>query len=233
MSNLHQIRIGLSQTFPCSYIDNRNETLLLCCDPVNTSQFEQLLQVGFRRSGDQIYRPHCGNCKACKSVRVLVEQYVPSRSQRRVINRNRDIRWQTSDTVKPEYRPLYHSYISGRHSDGSMYPPSDKQFDQFLLSSQHSILFLEGWLNNRLVAVAVTDVLPDSLSATYTFYADDLNERSLGKRAIIAQIELARAIKKHYLYLGYQIDECGKMAYKTEFGPAELYKQDRWLPFSG
>ncbi|WP_298440268.1 arginyltransferase [uncultured Ferrimonas sp.] len=228
MSNLQQIRIGLSQTFPCSYIDKEQETLLLCCDPVTNAQFEHLLELGFRRSGDQIYRPHCQTCNACVPVRVPVALFSPSRSQRRIIAKNKDIDWQVSETVKPQYRPLYHRYITSRHQDGTMYPPSDQQFDQFLLSSKHPVMFVEGWLNGKLIAVAVTDLLLTSLSATYTFFDPDMSHRSLGKRAILAQIDLAKRIKREHLYLGYYIGACPKMSYKTEFRPVERFHNDQW-----
>lgn len=228
MSKLEQIRLGISQTFPCSYIDGEQETLLLCCQEVSSKEFEQLLAFGFRRSGDQIYRPHCRSCDACVPVRVLVEQFQPSRSQKRVIAKNRDVTWSVSEQVKPEYFEMYHRYIASRHQDGSMYPPSDEQFEQFLITHKYPAFYLEGRIGDHLIAVAVTDILDNSLSATYTFFEPTMASRSLGKRAIIAQIELAKTMKRRFLYLGYQIDSCNKMAYKKEFTPIQMLAGGRW-----
>ena len=76
-------RIGLSQPFECSYLPNRQEQLLVILDPscYSSNKFESLLGLGFRRSGNQIYRPHCPICSACSSVRVLADEFMPTKSQ--------------------------------------------------------------------------------------------------------------------------------------------------------
>ncbi len=233
MTESQHIQLAISQTFPCSYLASHQSTLLLCTDHHENLPLESLLMLGFRRSGDQVYRPHCHKCQACQAVRIPVADFIPSRSQRRIINKNKDIRWIISEEDKPVYRALYQRYIQARHQDGPMYPPSDNQFEQFLLSRHWPILFLEGWLNDELVAVAVTDLLPHSLSATYTFFAPEFAQRSLGKQAIIAQIELAKQSQRQFLYLGYYIAQCHKMAYKNQFQPLEIYRHSQWQRVDG
>ena len=70
--------------------------------------------------------------------------------------------------------------------------------------------------------------LEDGLSAIYTFFDPEADKRSLGTFAILWQIDKARAMGLDYLYLGYWIRDCKKMAYKSEYRPLQLYVKSRW-----
>ncbi|WP_415636243.1 arginyltransferase [Pseudoalteromonas distincta] len=225
-------RVGLTQEFDCSYLPNRREQLLVILDPscYSTDKFESLLGLGFRRSGNQIYRPHCPICSACSSVRVLAQEFMPSKSQKRKLNKAKtqfEVKYSTQE--RPEYYPLYSKYISMRHQDGSMYPPEKEQFQSFLLCSWLKITFIELWHEDTLVAVAVTDCMNSAISAIYTFFDPDFEHYSLGSVMILEQIKFAKEQNKQYVYLGYQIDECDKMKYKTQFLPAQKQLNDEWV----
>ncbi|KAA1161569.1 arginyl-tRNA-protein transferase [Pseudoalteromonas distincta] len=225
-------RVGLTQEFDCSYLPNRQEQLLVILDPscYSTDKFESLLGLGFRRSGNQIYRPHCPICSACNSVRVLAQDFIPSKSQKRKLNKAKnqfEVKYSTQE--RPEYYPLYSKYITMRHQDGSMYPPEKEQFQSFLLCSWLKITFIELWHQDTLVAVAVTDCMNSSISAIYTFFDPDFEHYSLGSVMILEQLKFAKEQNKQYVYLGYQIDECDKMKYKTQFLPAQKQLNDEWV----
>ncbi|MEL0634509.1 arginyltransferase [Pseudoalteromonas carrageenovora] len=225
-------RVGLSQEFACSYLPNRQEQLLVILDPscYTTDKFEQLLALGFRRSGNQIYRPHCPICSECNSVRVLAQQFIPSKSQKRKQNKAKStFEVKYSSVEREQYYPLYSKYISLRHSDGSMYPPDKTQFQSFLLCSWLDITFIELWHQDTLVAVAVTDCMNNAISAIYTFFDPDFEHYSLGSVMILQQLKFAKEQNKEFVYLGYQIDECDKMKYKTQFLPAQKQVNDEWL----
>ncbi|MBH0001853.1 arginyltransferase [Pseudoalteromonas sp. SWYJZ12] len=225
-------RVGLTQEFDCSYLPNRQEQLLVILDPscYSTDKFESLLGLGFRRSGNQIYRPHCPICSACSSVRVLAQDFMPSKSQKRKLNKAKsqfEVKYSTQE--RPEYYPLYSKYITMRHQDGSMYPPEKEQFQSFLLCSWLKIAFIELWHQDTLVAVAVTDCMNSAISAIYTFFDPDFEHYSLGSVMILEQLKFAKEQNKQYVYLGYQIDECDKMKYKTQFLPAQKQLNDEWV----
>ncbi|GAA79619.1 arginyl-tRNA-protein transferase [Pseudoalteromonas sp. BSi20495] len=225
-------RVGLTQEFDCSYLPNRQEQLLVILDPscYSTDKFESLLGLGFRRSGNQIYRPHCPICSACNSVRVLAQDFIPSKSQKRKLNKAKsqfEVKYSTQE--RPEYYPLYSKYITMRHQDGSMYPPEKEQFQSFLLCSWLKITFIELWHQDTLVAVAVTDCMNSAISAIYTFFDPDFEHYSLGSVMILEQLRFAKEQNKQYVYLGYQIDECNKMKYKTQFLPAQKQLNDEWV----
>ena len=225
-------RIGLSQPFECSYLPDRQEQLLVILDPscYSSNKFESLLGLGFRRSGNQIYRPHCPICSACSSVRVLADEFMPTKSQKRKLNKAKNrFEVKYSQVEREQYYPLYSKYISLRHQDGYMYPPDKSQFQSFLFCSWLTITFIELWDQDNLVAVAVTDCMDNAISAIYTFFDPDYEHFSLGTVMILQQLKFAKQQHKQFVYLGYQIDECDKMKYKTQFLPAQKQLNDQWV----
>ena len=82
-----------------------------------------------------------------------------------------------------------------------------------------------------LICVAIVDSVMDGWSDVYTFYHPQLESRSLGTYAILWQINHLRDLGKRFLYLGYYIKDCHKMAYKLNFQPLQLYDGHSWLPY--
>lgn len=227
------MRVGVTPTHQCSYLPDQYEQLIVLLDGEEKSpeSYEDLLNAGFRRSGNDIYRPHCQNCHACQSLRILVDEFQLNKQQQRIVKKNQDLSWSIHDQDKPEYYALYEKYVNERHSDGSMYPANYQQYHQFLLSDWHPPYFLEFYDQKQLIAVAVTDVQPFSLSAMYTFFDPSYEKRSIGTLAILTQIELALKMQRPYLYLGYQVDACRKMNYKANFLPHERLVNKEWKKY--
>lgn len=216
----------------CSYLPGE-QAITLFADPksrMDDRLYSELSDLGFRRSGNYVYRPHCSHCNACVAVRIPVDRFQPNRQQQRVWKRNQDL---TVRALPPLFRAdhyaLYARYIRERHSDGDMYPPSEEQFTSFLTSDWSDTCFYEFRAGERLLAVAVCDVLENGLSAVYTFYDPDESRRSLGTHAILWQIEETRRMGLSSLYLGYWIKNCHKMSYKIAFRPIELLINNEWL----
>lgn len=235
MSDMQTLRFYVTPSHNCSYLpDQKAKTLFV--DPqmrVVTDSYSQLSELGFRRSGGHIYRPHCENCNACQSIRIPVDQFKPSNSQKRILNKNRDVYVIRKQPIMDhEYFTLYKKYIDQRHSDGDMYPPSPEQFHQFLVEGS-----LDSWFyefrdaSQKLIAVAVTDHLNQDMSALYTFYDPEQKNRSLGTFAILWQISEARRRGMNYLYLGYWVKACKKMNYKTAFKPLEMLIDGLWTHY--
>jgi arginine-tRNA-protein transferase len=225
-------QFGLTAQFPCSYLANQQERLLVAVDEELQSPagYAFLMSQGFRRGGEQIYRPHCINCQACRSIRVLASQFKPSKSQKRVIAKNRHFRVNIATTITEDYYLLYQLYINTVHKDGAMYPATKAQFNSFILENKKltNQLFIEVWHNEQLISVAVTDELFDALSAVYTFYHPDYKKSAIGVFSILSQLQLSKKLQKKYLYLGYQIDECKKMNYKNRYFPYEIFQENNW-----
>jgi len=223
-------QLGITLTFPCSYLPNQNERLLVATDErlQNGEHYGWLMAQGFRRSGDQIYRPHCELCSACKSLRVLVKEFLLSKSQKRNIKRNKHFIVKSANEKKESYYALYEKYINTLHKDGSMFPATVEQYKSFISCNVTEQLYLEIWHDNELISVAVTDILKDALSAVYTFYNPDYSSYGLGVFSILSQLSLAKDMGKEYVYLGYQIDDCKKMNYKNRYYPHQVLIENYW-----
>lgn len=229
-----RIPLMLSPEHPCSYLKGEWATNAFV-DPrmrMSAQTYATLLQNGFRRSGPYTYRPMCSECQACQSARIPIEAFRFHRWQRRVWKRNGDLTASTRPALfSPEHFALYQRYLRGRHDDGEMDPNDRNAYLNFLTSAWMETRFVEFRLHGALVAVAATDILPDALSAVYTFYEPALEQRSLGTYAILWQICEARRRGLSHLYLGYWVPDSPKMHYKIRFTPIELYRDGNWQRF--
>lgn len=233
MSDLGKIKFFITPSHSCSYLPNQRASTLFA-DPnliIDQHAYTTLSDIGFRRSGEHLYRPHCESCNACIPMRVLAQENTLSKAQRRVSRQNSDL----YSLLKPsqfsdEYYDLYARYIISRHSDGDMFPPNREQFNSFLLSRWSNTQFLEirETHTQRLVSVAVTDRLTNGLSAIYTFFDPDEPKRSLGTFSVIQQLKLTKELGLRYLFIGYWIKSCNKMSYKNQFRPTEMYLNHSW-----
>ncbi len=233
MTNLKTLHFYATPEHECSYLEGL-EAKTLFVDPqeiICTDAYSQLSDLGFRRSGKHIYRPYCSNCQACISVRVNAREFQPSKSQKRIWNKNRDLAViRAPRKFSDEHYALYARYINARHADGDMYPPTAEQFSTFLIDSNQEGCFYE-FRNpeQQLVGVAVADSLNQGLSAIYTFFDPDMITRSLGTYAILWQIKEVQRLELEYLYLGYWIRECRKMTYKVAYHPLEMLLHGQWI----
>ncbi len=224
--------VYLSLPHPCSYLPGRVATSLFIDPryPLDGPRYAAYMRAGFRRSGDLVYRPHCRDCGECIPVRVPVARFRPSRSQRRIWQRNRDLRVTACAPVfRTEHFELYLRYQRKRHPGGGMDDPDPQKYMSFLFSRQIETRFYELRLGGCLMGVAVADVLPDALSAMYTFYDPDERRRALGVYAVLWEIEEARRLGLPWVYLGYLIRDCPKMSYKANYRPLEAYLDGRWV----
>lgn len=214
------------------YADLSARNLVL--DPVSP-QLPELYHLalvrGFRRAGGHVYRPHCLHCQACTPCRVVVPQFVPTRSQQRAARANAAV-VATLEAAQctDEYLQLYQRYLRGRHSGGGMDEADAEDFSRFLVSPWSDTRFLTLREDGRLLGVAVTDVTRFGLSAVYTFFDPELARRSLGTLAILEQLAAARRMGLEHLYLGYWIEGHPKMDYKRLWQPLEVLRDNRWAP---
>ena len=228
----------LTSPAPCPYLPGRMERKVFTrlSGEVARTLNDALTHAGFRRSQNIAYKPSCEACQACISVRVVVDAFEPTRSFQRVSARSADLVGEVVDPWATEEQfALLRRYLDARHEGGGM---SDMTMFDYVAMVEDSAVethlveyrYKEGPKVGDLVAVGLTDLLSDGLSMVYSFFDPAETARSLGTFMVLDHIEQARARALPYVYLGYWIDGCRKMAYKARFGPLEARTAAGWTP---
>jgi arginyl-tRNA--protein-N-Asp/Glu arginylyltransferase len=235
----------LTAPSPCPYLPGKEERKVfthLVGDRAPGLN-DLLTHGGFRRSQSIAYRPACESCRACVSVRVIVDQFRPSRSMRRIAASNADIVGEMRVQVPTsEQYSVFRAYLDARHRDGGMADMTVLDYAMMVEDSHVKTRMVEyrrrgpdSSINGRgagaLQAVALTDVLSDGLSMVYSFFDPEEAPRSLGTFMILDHIERAKRINLPYVYLGYWVRGSSKMDYKSRFLPQERLLPDGWTRF--
>ncbi|HEY2185895.1 MAG TPA: arginyltransferase [Xanthobacteraceae bacterium] len=232
----------LTAPSPCPYLPGQEERKVFThLVGERAAQLNDLLtHGGFRRSQSIAYRPACETCRACVSVRVIVEDFRPTRSMRRVLERNRDVVGEMRVPVPTsEQYSVFRSYLDARHRDGGMADMTVLDYAMMVEDSHVETRMIEyrrrpadgsnhGLGMGRLLSVALTDVLSDGLSMVYSYYDSDESSRSLGTFMILDHIERAHRMGLSYVYLGYWVQGSRKMDYKGRFLPQQRLAPDGW-----
>jgi arginine-tRNA-protein transferase len=232
----------LTAPSPCPYLTGKEERKVFTHIVGRRARElnEILTQGGFRRSQTIAYRPACETCRACVSVRVLVDEFRPSGNMRAVLKENTDL----IGTVVPnrpssEQYSLFRRYLDARHADGGMIDMTVLDYTMMVEDSHIETRLIEyrrrgpdTAINGRgqgdLIAVSLMDILGDGLSMVYSFFDPELAARSLGTFMILDHIAQARTLGLPYLYLGYWVEGSRKMDYKARYKPQERLMPAGW-----
>lgn len=232
----------LTAPAPCPYLEGKQERKVFThlvgsrAKQVN----EMLSQGGFRRSQNIAYRPACEGCKACISVRVVVDEFEQSKSLRRIMKANSDlVAEEVPASPTAEQFSLFRRYLDERHSNGGMAEMTSLDYAMMVEDTHVDTLIREyrlrgpdtaitGKGEGELIAVALTDVLDSGLSMVYSFFDTDPKYKSLGSFMIMDHIRLARKKGLPYVYMGYWVEGSSKMNYKARFTPQEHLSANGW-----
>jgi leucyl-tRNA---protein transferase len=235
----------LTAPSPCPYLKGQEERKVfthLVGDRARDLN-DVLTHGGFRRSQSIAYRPACETCRACLSVRVVVNDFKPSRTMRRIAQRNEDVIGELRHPAPTsEQYSVFRAYLDARHRDGGMADMTVLDYAMMIEDSHVQTGLVEyrrrgpdsgitGRGAGDLLAVALNDVLSDGLSMVYSFFDPEEAERSLGTFMILDHIERAKKMGLSYVYLGYWVPGSRKMDYKGRFLPQERLMPSGWVRF--
>ena len=232
-----QLRFFLTAPSPCPYLPGREERKVFAHLPLldGATVNDSLTQGGFRRSQNIAYRPACEQCSACISARIPAVDYVFSRSERRALARNEELRRHVVEAeATVEQFDLLRRYLLARHAEGGMADMTWPDYVAMVEDTAARTHLIEYRLPSAdrgpgdLAACILVDVLSDGLSLVYSFYEPTLARRSLGSFIILDHVVQASLAALPYVYLGYWVQGSPKMDYKARFNPVEVLRPGGW-----
>lgn len=225
-------RFYATEKGPCPYLPGLEEQRLVTLVEADGQQMTALTEAGFRRSQRFLYKPACPNCQACIPVRIDAPAFRPGRSFRKVLRVNADLMVAERPPIATEEQfQLFRRYLASRHAGGGMTQMGRADYTEMVEQSVAGSTLVEFRdASDRLVAVSLTDRVSSGLSGVYKFFEPEEAARSLGTLVILWHIGRAVEIGLPYVYLGYWIEDCRKMAYKNRFAPMERLNGWRWVP---
>ena len=234
----------------CSYVSGERAALeYRFFKTLSAVQFGELLRRGWRRHGMHLFRPACPHCVKCRSIRVDVNQFRPSKSQRRVLNRNSHLSVELhSATVTDDHIRVYNLWHAEREDARGWRAnrTSAEDYASGFLSGQWGFDYEMRYLDptappdRQLVGVSLVDIVPQGLSSIYFYYDPAWRPHSPGVFSALQEIEFCKTQGLSHVYFGYWIQECQSMAYKNQFRPYELLttfprdnEEPTWQPVMG
>ncbi len=221
-----QLYTGYQQD--CPYLAEKKwETYFFQEEKVACELYEHLVNRGWRRSGNVFYMNRCNGCNECVSLKIDVNEFSPSKSQRRCFKKNHDIiiKRHHSEFHDDEFK-LYKKYSQIWHKTESVV--DENEYIQLYVDSPVVSEILRFELDGKLIGCGYIDVLPDSISSVYFTFEPSEYKRALGKLSVMKEIELCRKLNKKWYHIGYYVKNCKKMSYKAEYRPHKFLVDGKW-----
>ncbi|MEM7307665.1 MAG: arginyltransferase [Planctomycetota bacterium] len=237
-----QLHRFLTEPYPCSYLPAQTARLdYRIVAGLRAEDYGALLRRGWRRFGNQLFRPACPRCSECRSLRIPVADFRPSRGQRRNPRGNAGVRVVVRrPTLTPDHLRLYDAYHRDMHRRRGwpLNRITAEEYEQTFLrgggEGSREFVYLRG---AQMIGVGLADVVEDALSSVYFFHAPEWRPAGPGVFSILEQLRFCREQGLRYQYLGYWIPGCPSMSYKSRFRPHEVlvgspddHEAPRWIP---
>ena len=214
----------------CSYLPDETQSLEYRVPlSISDAEYAHLLSHGWRRHGSSFFRPACPNCVKCRSLRVDVAAFQPTKSQRRIRKKNSEIRWEIRPaTVSSEHIRIYNAYhtdMQQRRGWRENLTDEDDYYASFLRGDWSFAYEFAFFDNDTLVGISLVDIVADVSSSVYFYHDPAWRDQGPGTYSLLCELRAAADAGTRYHYLGYWIRECQSMAYKSRFGPHEILRE--------
>ena len=213
--------------YECAYIPENKVRMNYKYVPNATTAFNSaVIHRGWRRFGCYYFHPICEGCSECKSLRINVNEFTATKSQKKAKNRNKDtkiiIQKPTISGMHLDLYNKYHNFKSQKDGWRQKNITSREYMENFVEGAGDfgkEVLYIR---DQKLIGVDLIDVLEDGISSIYFYYDPDFSRFSLGTYSLLYQVELAKILDLEWVYLGYWVEGCQAFAYKPNFKPQEI-----------
>lgn len=208
----------------CSYLEGKHQTTHYKAIEECTASFcQELIERGYRRFGKIFFRPECSTCSECQSIKIDVQSFNFSASQRRVLRKASSIKsYIRKPTLSKEHLELfdkYHLYMQEKKGWEQTPKSAQTYYSSFVDAHYdfgYEVLY---YLDDKLIGVDLIDILEDGVSSIYFYYDPDYSNYSLGRLSLYNQILFAQRWHKRWIYLGYYVQDCPSLSYKSHYTP--------------
>jgi len=208
----------------CSYLDNKQQiTHYKLIDNSSSENCQDLIERGFRRFGKMYFRPICADCNECQSIKIDVNNYTFSKSARRVLKKTTHITSLIqSPSLTHEHLELfekYHLFMHKKKDWDYNTTTAEHYYNSFVVGHEnfgYEVLYYD---DDKLIAVDLIDILEEGISSIYFYYNPEYSHLSLGKYSLYNQIKFAKKMNKKWIYLGYYVEDCPSLSYKSQYKP--------------
>ncbi|MBY0457497.1 MAG: arginyltransferase [Gemmataceae bacterium] len=213
---------------PCSYLPDRPSSLTYeIVGELSAEEYHARLNAGWRRFGYSLFKPTCPTCSACRSLRIPVSTFKPDRSQKRCAAANNGgVNLVIgAPEVSDEKLDLYDKFHRFQHQHVGWADHGPKDAAEYAESFVDNPFETQEWcyfVGDRLAGVGYVDRVPDGVSLIYFFHDPDERARSLGTFNVLSAIRVARGWGLPYVYLGFVVEGCRSLEYKSRFQPNEI-----------
>ncbi|MBK9214495.1 MAG: arginine-tRNA-protein transferase [Chloracidobacterium sp.] len=200
---------------------------------IEPAEFDMLLADGWRHFGTYFSRYSLGvygdEVRQVLPLRVRLSDFEPSKSQRRILKRNQDIKVDVAPpSLSPEVFDIFerHKLRFEHHRPDSLFT-----FISRKAGIPTDLLQLTARCEDRIVAVSFFDAGVTSVSAIYACFEPEKSERSLGIFTMLKVIEWGISRGMSYYYPGYAYVGPSFYDYKKRFSALECFDwEGNWTP---
>jgi len=206
------------------------------CDSVPAEVMDQVWASGWRHFGRHFFRYSTqpasnGGLQTITPLRIDLEAFTLTKSQRRVLNKNADLRSEIAPAaIDSELRALFQ-----RHKQRFTHNIPDT-LETFLgpdpARGPCECRMVRVFDGPRLIAASFFDLGQHAASSVYGTFEPDCAQRSLGIFTFLLEIQHCQAIGLRWLYPGYATREPSVYDYKKQFRSTEYldWNNGEWLP---
>lgn len=186
---------------------------------------DRLWESGWRHFGSTFFRYNIsldeGGVRSITPLRLNLDKFVLSKSQRRVLRKNEDVHCEFAPaTLSMQARMMFQRH-KARFKDNV-----PEELDTFLSESPATVPCpcqeCRVYLGQDLIAVSYLDLGRETTSAVYGLFEPEHAGRSLGTLTMLKEIEHSLALGHRYYYPGYATHEPSPYDYKKQLHGLEV-----------